>query len=681
MTGRRRQTGGPTAGRLGPAALLIALALGASAGCSDGASSPDGGTDGGVDAGAASAAETRIARPPEPLVPPELLPCPEGWVPRWVEPEVLQCHPWSEPPPDLGCDFAEIHVPGEDGCQLVGASCPADGWPAGLPSDGTVIHVRAGASGGDGSREQPYGSIGTALDEAGAGDVVAVAVGEYDESIEIPAGVEVRGACPSETRLTSSVAAAPPAAVIETSASDAVVRDLAVTYASRAGVYVAPGGSLTLRGVLIVGVDSAGIAVLGDLDAEGLAVRSAGRGISVEGGGRATVRRAVFAENEEVGLYSSAELHVQDAVVRGFREGFDLPGFGGPGLSVEMGGSAELQRTVVQDNPRAGAMALDDSSLTLRDVVLRDNDEEAVRIYRGGSVSLRRVAIAPHSVALLGSGEDIHIVAEDAIFHGGIHRGVSVSGDVELELRRVLVTDSNDVGVMMHGEGTTLAGEDLWIRRTRGHPDDGSAGRGLNVQSGAQAEITRARIEDNRDHGVFVSGAGSRLVLRDAVIRDTHGRESDGRQGSAVVVQQGAVGTIERAELERNRGVALFAIGEGTELAASDTLVRETRPHECAGTSCTEMPAGVGVGAYVGARLRAEAFDVLGSPLCGVQVAAAGRLALSGGRVADNAIGACIQIEGYDLELLRSSVEYRSNEINLDTTELPIPDPQPTIEP
>ena len=117
--------GGWQTWRLAAAAGATLLAC---AGCSGGGAPADtpadaGTPDGGRDAGASE----RVAQPPEPTAPPALTPCPDGWAPRFVAADVPDCAPWSEPPPELGCDFAEMRVPGTEGCVAVGAACPGDG--------------------------------------------------------------------------------------------------------------------------------------------------------------------------------------------------------------------------------------------------------------------------------------------------------------------------------------------------------------------------------------------------------------------------------------------------------------------------------------------------------------------------------------------------------------------------
>ena len=48
---------------------------------------------------------------------------------------------------------------------------------------------------------------------------------------------------------------------------------------------------------------------------------------------------------------------------------------------------------------------------------------------------------------------------------------------------------------------------------------------------------------------------------------------------------------------------------------------------------------------------------------------------LSSGEVRENLIGACVQAAGYDVARLTDDVRYIENGTNLDSVELPVPDP------
>lgn len=55
--------------------------------------------------------------------------------------------------------------------------------------------------------------------------------------------------------------------------------------------------------------------------------------------------------------------------------------------------------------------------------------------------------------------------------------------------------------------------------------------------------------------------------------------------------------------------------------------------------------------------------------------AAGANLDLREGVVTGSPIGACVQQDGYDIARLSDGVEYYDNDINLDSTSLPVPSP------
>ena len=107
----------------------------------------------------------------EDAVPPiALTPCPAGW--REVPPEgaagLATCDPYPEGGPS-DCAEDEAHFPGEPGCTTIGSACPVGEFADGLADDGTVRFVRAGATGGDGTRALPIGTIAEAMALASPG--------------------------------------------------------------------------------------------------------------------------------------------------------------------------------------------------------------------------------------------------------------------------------------------------------------------------------------------------------------------------------------------------------------------------------------------------------------------------------------------------------------------------------
>ena len=127
--------------------------------------------------------------------------CPSGWS-AVRDGDVVACEPWSTRPA-VACPDGEAWFVGGDACEPVGAACPAGEYADDLPTSGSVLHVRAGAAaGGDGSTASPLGTVAAALARADAGTTIAIAKGTYvEDALEVPAGVDVIGACAAETLL------------------------------------------------------------------------------------------------------------------------------------------------------------------------------------------------------------------------------------------------------------------------------------------------------------------------------------------------------------------------------------------------------------------------------------------------------------------------------------------------
>jgi len=158
---------------------------------------------------------------------------------------------------------------------------------------------------------------------------------------------------------------------------------------------------------------------------------------------------------------------------------------------------------------------------------------------------------------------------------------------------------------------------------------------------------------------------------------------------------RGARGTILRALLERNRVAGVFAESVGTELSLTDLVVRDTLSHErdleraCAASACEGLEMGDGLAAYCGAHAELTRLRIQDNARCGLQIAfsgvvdpagqwvvcdSGGSVDLHEGVVASNAIGANIQNEDFDIDRLTDGVVFRDNGLDLDMSELPVPD-------
>ncbi len=598
--------------------------------------------DAGVDAGSDSGGfEPTAPADPEP---PQLTPCPEGWreVPPAEDSGIAVCEPFpADGPADCAPD--EAHFPGTAGCSVVGTPCPEGDFAEDLPAGETIVYVRVGAVGGDGSEALPYGSIGEAIAEAPAAAILALAKGTYDEHVVLTRSLVLRGACVAETIVASSTPSAS-AATVTVNFGQSRIENLTVG-GQRLGIQVASAGPVELDSVVVDG--------------------AVGVGVDAWGG---------------------ALVVANSLVVRGTRL---LGGNFGYGLNVQTGAHVEVSRALFDANHSSGIfVANPGSELIASDVVVRDTLDHA-----GGDAGY----------------------------------GLSVLGGARADFARALFERNRTATIFVIDAGSELVASDLVVRDTLARPGDGGNGDGLAVQFGARAEIARALFERDREAEILATESGTELVLSDVVVRDALQREIDGAAGLGLYLDRGASAQVQRLVVERGRalGIALFAAG--TVLEASDISVRDTRPDAAAddfgyglyvdgaratvvrgtfvgnrgfgalsgaaaslvledvriegtlASPCAESGAcegfGTGVAAFASATVSATRFAVSNHFLCGVQLATGGQIDLHDGLVSGNAIGVNVQTEGFDLARLQDRVRFVDNQRDLDSASLPVPGP------
>ena len=167
---------------------------------------------------------------------------------------------------------------------------------------------------------------------------------------------------------------------------------------------------------------------------------------------------------------------------------------------------------------------------------------------------------------------------------------------------------------------------------------------------------------------------GRGRARRGLVVSDGVSLPADGRSGRAVDVSLGAEATFTRARIERNREIAIAAWEPGTRITMTDVRVLDTLERTCATDACAGFGQGVSLGAYRGAEIAAESFEIAGSALAGIQIARDGAIDLTGGTVSGHPIAVNIQVPEYDVSRLTHGVVYRDNDVQLDAAALPLPD-------
>jgi hypothetical protein len=203
-------------------------------------------------------------------------------------------------------------------------------------------------------------------------------------------------------------------------------------------------------------------------------------------------------------------------------------------------------------------------------------------------------------------------------------------------------------------------------------------GRGLLVEGGSRADVSRAVFERNMESGVVAMGDETDLALSDVVVRDTRCRESDGMLGEGLVALYGARAVVDRAVFESNRTTNVASISPGTTIQMTDVVVRDA-------FEFIDGFGGTGIAAFGEAHVDATRFLVTGSALCGVQLVLGGAVDEDGdvvpyddggtmdlheGEISGNAVcGINVQTEDFDVNRLIDRVVFRDNGVNLDMSD------------
>jgi hypothetical protein len=323
----------------------------------------------------------------------------------------------------------------------------------------------------------------------------------------------------------------------------------------------------------------------------------------------------------------------------------------------------------------------------IRDTLPRardDNSGAGVHVQMSASLVLRRALVTRnlgHGVAATSAGRaDLaDVVVTDTAPEAGsgwFGRGVACAGGASCTLARVELERSDDTGLSGTGDGTTITAEDVTVRDTGATSTTAGRGRGINVQLGAVADLVRVLVTGSSEGGVVALGTGTQLHAVDLTVADPPPSDAPNR-GRGIDVELGVMAVIERARVEGSRQFGILVLGSS--VALEDVSVLGTRAHVCPALGCEVLAAGTALASLRRASVMVDGFVIRDADLCGVQLAGESSLDLRNGLVREAEIGACVQVDGYDLSRLMEDVVYRDNAVNADTTMLPVPDPSAPI--
>lgn len=335
-----------------------------------------------------------------------------------------------------------------------------------------------------------------------------------------------------------------------------------------------------------------------------------GMGILVANGPRIEgTRVAVYGNRDHGVLIDAATARLEDAVVSGTLSAEGARDFG-RGVGVQNGAAAELRRVRIENNRDAGLHASTGSEVVIEDSFIRDTDvEEASQrggrginavvgaVVRGARIVLQR----NHDTAAAVEDGGSRIALEDATvldtlptfspdMPGAFGVGLVAFHGGQLELRRARIGRARSVGIFVADEGANAYLEDVRIHEMLPHEYDGRFGRALSLQIDARVDAVRCLFESTRDFGVVVVGGSTanldhvalRTVLPQACSMD--GRCPEHPSGSGVGVAYSSFATLTDFQID---GASLCGVQVGN---FGDLVLRNGTISNSAIGACVQEP-------------------------------------------------------------------------------------------
>ncbi|MHB8875380.1 MAG: hypothetical protein ACYC8T_16975, partial [Myxococcaceae bacterium] len=352
-----------------------------------------------------------------------------------------------------------------------------------------------------------------------------------------------------------------------------------------ANAAVMPGGELELTGcALLDGIDQLKVksspTATSKVTLTDVLVR-AGRdtpeaeAVRVDSGSILTATRTAVVDNHGNGLhvYGFSTVTLTDVLVQGTKVTSAVPsGYGlaisqavvnatrlavvdnaGAAVHLSVSASGTFERSIFERTRAApvGGGAVYGLGIFVGTQAQADVNDSLIAANTGGGL----VALGAGTTARL-RGTLIRATGLDPEGDG---QGVVAQGGAMVLLDGVGVVGNRTAGMQASDPGSLIKAFNVLVQGTL--PGlAGNRGRGVNVQGGAQLELSDSALVENRQVGLFVWGAGTRAVLTGVLI-DATAADADGRFGNGAEVLEGARADLRGSALRRSAGIALAVAG------------------------------------------------------------------------------------------------------------------------
>jgi hypothetical protein len=271
----------------------------------------------------------------------------------------------------------------------------------------------------------------------------------------------------------------------------------------------------------------------------------------------------------------------------------DAPAMAVLGFSFTSSAAGDLARIVIENIGGGGILAVGGLGLNLTDVIVRNlagDQSFGISSVESGTVRARRMVIeGMGAVGISDTGTDLELcdvairTAQSIPFSSASTAGGGiVSGGSKITGERLLISGNRGVGWATFGGANTIS--DLIVRGSESL-SDGTGGSGVIIGGNATVAFSRARLENNRRTGLDISGAS--LTATDLAVVGTRPEAAAGENGRGMVVEDGGIADITRARFEGNHNLAVYAFGVGTRLSLQDARILSTMPSACTTDLCS----------------------------------------------------------------------------------------------
>ncbi len=414
-------------------------------------------------------------------------------------PEPLQAPPT--------CPEGSIAFLGESVCQGWGGTCQGD-WPEILPPN--PVFVLEGASGGNGSQNQPFASLATALAAARPSQTIVLGPGNYLLPTVSPANLRLQGRCPRSTILEIDTQRGATISGLNNHLSQLSLEG------QGKGLVVASLGSLTLEDVYLEGFEKS-IYLQQGAQLEGQRVVFGPSFIALDGQARSVsrLRDTIFRRLSQgsIELISEARLelertfvqHQETALVRSQEGAF-----------IDSSKEADIKvRYLVADRITGGLLsALEGTRAEFSDVVIGEvvlipdlgtslvwSASSTISISRLESLRHRETGI--NTVQSFVELSDIYLMGQEASDRvNGFH---CYQG--RLKGQRLRAEGLGGHGIRVD-DTKHLSVSDFFVRTSR---------RGVSIND-SRGSLERAWIQGSSYRALWL-GSGSQMVVSDVIIR------------------------------------------------------------------------------------------------------------------------------------------------------------------